>query len=109
VRRLNASALSVGWSEDGLARYRAEYADFADQVAEAEGTAELHLVAIVRDAARTNWRAALELLSRRFPESWGRHDRVDVELRTQVKRLAVELELSEAEILAEAERLVAAR
>jgi hypothetical protein len=106
---LQSAALSVGWSEDALAVYRRNSSDFSDQVTEAEGTAEVHLVAIVRDAARTNWRAALELLSRRFPESWGRHERVDVELRLQVKRLAAELDLSEQEILAEAERLVAAR
>jgi hypothetical protein len=104
---LRSAALSVGWSEDALARYRRNSSDFAGQVIEAEGTAEVHLVAIVRDAARTNWRAALELLSRRFPDSWGRHERVDVELRLQVKRLAAELDLSEQEILAEAERLVA--
>ena len=104
---LRAAAHSVGWSEDGLARYRAEFADFAEQLTEAEGTAEVHLVAIVRDAARTNWRAALELLGRRWPDSWGRHDRVDMDLRLQVKRLAAEYGLEEQDILAEAERLVA--
>jgi hypothetical protein len=45
----------------------------------------VHLVAIVRQAAQTNWRAALELLGRRWPETWGRHERVDVDLRVQVK------------------------
>jgi hypothetical protein len=106
---LQSAALSVGWSEESLARYRASFGDFADQLAEAEGTAQLHLVAIVRQAATTNWRAALELLARRWPNDWGRHDRVDVELRLQLKRLAAELELSEEDILAEAERLVARR
>jgi hypothetical protein len=106
---LHASALSVGWSDDALALYRRNSSDFSEQIGEAEGAAEVHLVAIVRQAATTNWRAALELLGRRWPDSWGRHDRVDVELRTQVKRLAAEPDLSEQEILAEAERLVAAR
>jgi hypothetical protein len=69
----------------------------------------VHLVAIVRQAAQTNWRAALELLGRRWPETWGRHERVDVDLRVQVKRLAAEFGLNEQDILAEAERLVAAR
>jgi hypothetical protein len=106
---LQSAALSVGWSEDGLARYRAGFADFADQIAEAEGAAQVHLVAIVRQAASSNWRAAMELLSRRWPEAWARHDRVDVDLRLQVKRLAAEYGLDEREILAEAERLVAGR
>jgi hypothetical protein len=48
----------------------------------------------------------MELLGRRWPETWGRHDRVDVELRLQVKRLAAELELDPQALLAEAERLV---
>lgn len=104
-----AAALSVGWSEDSFQRYRDQDAVFAEQVDEAEGEAQVQLVTIVRQAARTNWRAALELLGRRWPETWGRHERVDVELRLQVKRLAAEFELSEQEILAEAERLVAGR
>ena len=49
----------------------------------------------------------MELLSRRWPEAWGRRDRVDVDLRMQVKRLAAEFGLDGREILAEAERLVA--
>jgi malonyl CoA-acyl carrier protein transacylase len=67
-----AAARSVGWSEDSFQRYRAKDAVFAAQVEEADGLAEVHLVAIVRQAAQTNWRAALELLGRRWPESWGR-------------------------------------
>jgi len=71
--------------------------------------AEVHLVATVRQTAQTNWHAAMELLSRRWPEAWGRCDRVDVDLRMQVKCLAAEFGLDEREILAEAKRLVAGR
>jgi hypothetical protein len=102
-----AAALSVGWSEDSFQRYRAEDAVFAAQVEEADGLAEVHLVATVREAAQTNWHAAMELLSRRWPSAWGRHDAIDIDLRVQVRRLAAELGLDEQAILAEAERLVA--
>jgi hypothetical protein len=102
-----AAALSVGWSVDSFQRYRAEHAVFASQVEEADGLAEVQLVATVRQAAQTDWRAAMELLGRRWPETWGRHDRVDVELKLQLRRLAAELELDPQELVAEAERLVA--
>jgi predicted GIY-YIG superfamily endonuclease len=102
-----APCLYAGVSEDSLERWARHSADFAEALTRAEAEAEVALVAFVRQAAQTDWRAGMELLSRRWPETWGRHDRVDVELRLQLKRLAAELELDPAEMLAEVERIIA--
>jgi transposase len=102
-----AACRYAGISDESLARWQRSSVEFVEALTRAEAESEVALVAFVRQAAQTDWRAGMELLSRRWPETWGRHDRVDVELRMQIKRLAAELELSEQEILAEAERLVA--
>jgi len=104
---LRAAAMYAGISEDTVANWRRSSSAFSDAVTRAEAEAEVALVAFVRQAAQTDWRAGMELLSRRWPETWGRHDRVDVELKLQLRRLAAELELDPQEMLAEAERIVA--
>jgi hypothetical protein len=88
-----ASCLYAGVSEDRLERWTKRCAGFAHALTRVEAEAEVALVVFVRQAAQTDWHAGMELLSRRWPEAWGSHDRVGVELRTQIKRLAVELEL----------------
>jgi hypothetical protein len=98
----------AGISEEALARWLRASVDFVDAVQKAESDAEVRMVAEIAQAARgSTWQAAAWWLERRRPDDFGRRDRVDIELRMQVKRLAAELELSEQDILAEAERLVA--
>jgi hypothetical protein len=68
------------------------------------------MVAHVAKAAQDGtWQAAAWWLERRRPNDYGLRDRVDVDLRVQVKRLAAEYRLDESEILAEAERLATRR
>ena len=62
-------------SEDAFARYRAEYADFADDVRQAEAKAAIRLVGQILQAGEKDWRALAWWLERRFPEEWGRKKR----------------------------------
>src|SRR5262249_44040204 len=68
-----------GISDELLGRWQRRSAESVDALTRAEAESEVALVAYVRQAAQTDWRAGMELLSRRWPEPWGRHDRVDLE------------------------------
>jgi hypothetical protein len=93
-----------------LADWQRQHRDFREALEKAEADAEVRMVAEIVQAVRGGtWQAAAWWLERRRADDYGRRDRVDVELRLQLKRLAAELELSEQDILAEAERLVAPR
>lgn len=45
---------------------------FIEHVMKAEAEAEIEMAQVVVDAAQTDWKAALEWLSRRRPERWGK-------------------------------------
>lgn len=45
---------------------------FIERVMKAEAEAEIEMAQVVVDAASTDWKAALEWLSRRHPERWGK-------------------------------------
>lgn len=47
-----------------------EYSDFFDKVESAEAEAQAALATYWTDAARTDWRAARDLLAARHPEEW---------------------------------------
>src|SRR2546428_824250 len=70
-----AACASAGLSEDAFARYRAEYADFADDVRQAEAKAAIRLVGQILEAGDKDWRALAWWLERRFPEEWRRKSR----------------------------------
>lgn len=48
------------------------YLQFLDSFKKAEATAKVRNVAIINDAAKTQWQAAAWYLERRDPEQWGR-------------------------------------
>jgi transposase len=52
--------------EPGHAAYRV----FAEEVDKARAVAEARLVAVLADASRLDWRAALKLLEEIYPEHW---------------------------------------
>jgi len=49
----------------------APYRDMRERVEKARADGEVRLVSIIASAARTDWRAALALLEREFPDRWG--------------------------------------
>ena len=60
--------------DDEDSQYHQFYLDM--QMAEAE--AEVSIVLVVRDAANIDYRAGLELLSRRFPDRWSSRNRTEL-------------------------------
>jgi hypothetical protein len=104
-----AAATYAGVDERTVERWAASNVGFAALLTRAEAESEVALVALVRQAASKDWRAAAHLLERRWPDSWGRRDRLEVTLRQTAERLGAELGLDPDELIAEAERIARGR
>ena len=84
---------------------------FVDAIEKAEGDAAVGWLAKIEKAASDgNWQAAAWKLERRYPSDYGRtvtqHEGT-INIRTLAEQVAAELGLDAAEIIAEAERIVA--
>lgn len=102
-------ATLFAWIAAGEKASRGRFRDFSDALKKAEAQAVVTSVAIIRRAASESWQAAAWWLERRYPDEWGRKDRVTLEhlLSQEVERMAGELGLSKEDILADAERILA--
>lgn len=67
------------------------YADLAVVINRAAATGITNLVKLVRDAAATDWKAAMTMLERIDPEHFGRRQRVDVVMDLPIVARNVEL------------------
>jgi transposase len=87
-----AAAAYAGISDDSLERWAKRCADFADALTRAEAESEVALVAIVRQAASQDWRAAMAILERRWPDSWGKREKLDLDVyvRARARELGLE-------------------
>lgn len=59
------------WMKEGRAGTTRATRDFAAAIDKAEAEGEAALVLLMRKAGIKDWRAALELLKRRYPQRWG--------------------------------------
>ncbi len=96
------------WLARGRAAQTGLFRDFADAIEKAEADAVVTSVGLIRRAAQTSWQAAAWWLERRYPDEWGRKDRVAIErlVETEADHMARELGLDRDEILASVERLL---
>lgn len=68
----------AGIDMDTFARWRRKYAEFAEAIKEAEGKAVVGWLARIEAAAKTgNWTAAAWKLERRYPEDYGRKEKIE--------------------------------
>jgi len=79
---LNIACAAAGISTDALSNWRKKgaageepFAAFLAELEQAELDCESALVKKWHDAAPDDWRAARDLLARRFPDRWGREAR----------------------------------
>lgn len=104
-----AAAAAGGIDQATFDRWILRYAHFAADVRAAESKAELvHVEAIRHAAADGDWRASAWWLERRYPDDWGRRDKVEIV--NSVRELARQMGASpeeEAAAVAEAERVLA--
>ena len=67
------------------------YVDFMDTIKKAEAQSESKYLGVIRDAANGGtWQASAWWLERRYPEKWGRREKVD--LTSGGKRLTIVIE-----------------
>jgi transposase-like protein len=92
-----AACAYAGISDETLANWSRRSLDFLESLTRAEAESEVALVATIRQAAQQDWRAAAHLLERRWPDTWGRRDKVDLDV--YVRQRARELGIDEDEAL----------
>ena len=65
-------------SRYGIRKSEKPYVEFSNAVEKALAEAEIRDVAIIAKAAKEQWQAAAWRLERKFPDRWGRKDKVDL-------------------------------
>jgi len=70
VRAASSYASFQAWLARGDAEESGPYREFYDLVQLAEAEAEMEVVKLLRDAGKTDWRAAAPFAARRFREWW---------------------------------------
>lgn len=72
----------AGISFETFNEWRKQYSEFSESVKEAEGKAVVGWLARIEQAAKDgNWTAAAWKLERRYPETFGRRDKVTVDVK----------------------------
>jgi hypothetical protein len=97
------------WKAKGERQAQGIYRDFLDGVKRAEAEVELSCATIVCQAMPTTWQAAAWMLERRWPQRWGRNDRLELELHQDARAIARPLGLDAAELIEIAEEIVRAQ
>lgn len=99
---------SAGVHYDTFNTWRKQKPEFFEAVEKAEGRAVVGWLAKIEAAASDGaWQAAAWKLERRYPQQFGRTDRVEVTIRQQAEALASELGIEADELIREAERIAA--
>jgi transposase len=102
----NAACHYAGITPETFSQWQHRFSEFSVAVQKAEADAQVRMVAQIAQSAHAGqWTAAAWWLERKFPDEWGRRDRIEITLRQQAEQLAAELGMDVAEVLAEAERI----
>lgn len=67
------------WMKRGEEEGEGVYFEFFEAVKKAEADAEVSAVQAIRSGFGDDWRAAMTLLERRYPDRWGRRERMDLQ------------------------------
>jgi len=67
------------WLKQGAKQKRGKYKDFSDAIKKAMAESELRDIATLTRASSSQWQAAAWKLERRFPQRWGRREKVELE------------------------------
>ena len=73
----------MGASVDSLRRAAQRNANFASDLTRARAEGRLRLEKLVLLAAEGDGRLALEALARRYPDDWGRRERIEQDITTK--------------------------
>ena len=80
------------WLRFGAEEQRGQYHEFAQAVEKAQADSEARDVALIAKAAGEGvWQAAAWRLERKFPDRWGRRDRIDATVKGTLAHAHVDL------------------
>lgn len=96
----------VGISPQTFIDWCHKHPQFLESVQRARAEGRLWHERNWRNSAVGDWKASMEYLARRYPHDWAKRDEVVITIRQQAEKLAAELGLDAAELIAEAERIV---
>ncbi|HYW87230.1 MAG TPA: hypothetical protein VFB50_05645 [Chloroflexota bacterium] len=100
------AARYAGIHEDTIVNWMRRSSAFSAAVEKAEADAITRHVANIAKAANDGqWTASAWWLERRYPNDYGRRDRIEVQVRQEAERLAAEMGLDTAEIVELAQRI----
>ena len=68
------------------------YSEFLYSIKKAEAEAQVNFVAVIARAAPESWQAAAWWLERRFPDLWGRREKIDLQGEIKTVREADKIE-----------------
>lgn len=68
------------WMQKGEEQRSGVFREFCEAVKRAEAESEMRMVTLWQKQAVDNWQAARDFLERRFPDRWGRKDKVAAEI-----------------------------
>lgn len=68
------------WLKQGARAKSGPYKRFSDAIAQAMAQSEVRDVAVIHKAAETEWTAAAWRLERKYPERWGRRQKVEAQV-----------------------------
>jgi transposase len=90
-----------------LASDRSPFRQFRQALLLAEANATILMIGAVRNAASTSWQAAAWWLERKYPDEWGKKDRIEFSelIRASAEKLAEETGLSVYDIIKESEAI----
>lgn len=92
------------WEQRGEVEPNSIYAEFCHIVKKSMAVAEILLLREIRFGGE-GWQSKAWISERRFPQRWGK--RLDITVRREAERMAAELGVDAAELIAEAERIAA--
>ncbi len=68
------------WMQRGQRAKSGLYCEFFEAIRRAESQAEVRAVAILQGHMKDSWRAAMTFLERKYPDRWGRKDRLKIDI-----------------------------
>jgi len=91
------------WRAKGREQPDSNYAEFSEAIENAIAECEARAVRVITKAFPTSWQAAMTLMERRFPDRWGRRERIDVyeheRVRQEAERIAARFGVPVDEVL----------
>lgn len=79
------------WRAKGREQTDTAYSEFSEAIENAIAECEARALRVIQRAAPKNWQAAMTMLERRFPDRWGRRERIDVYEHEKVRQEALRI------------------